>query len=128
MRTVSAVLRNGVGLHFPAAVEDLRGIFADGPANFRRRQGVVSLFHAVGNLFGQILAIIFVRFALKHAAQSWGGVRVRGRHQHVVRGNAGCLAGALFRCVEDFARNHAAVHNDNGELGLAIVKHQTARV
>ena len=88
----------------------------------------MGLLDPLGNLFSEKLDVLFVRIALKNATERGGGVRMRGRDEHVRRGDAGLLLGHCLGSVVNRARDHAAIDDDEGDLGLAVVEHEAAGV
>ena len=116
-----------IGLHLPAAIEHLRRIAADAPANLGGRVAV-RFGDAGGDLLGQEFLVRFVGFALKDASDSRGGVRVGRGNKDSLGWNAGLFLSEPFRQIGDFARHHAAIADGERDGRRAVIENQTAGV
>jgi hypothetical protein len=106
----------------------LVGFFGGGPADAGGFEIVQGAADAVGNAVGEEFLIIGIGLTLENAAAGGGGVRVRGGHHHVLKRQAGSLIHHLLGGIEDFARDHAAIADDEDELGSAIIEGEAAGV
>ena len=119
---------NGPGLHVPAPVENLVRLPAHAPADFRRSKIVHGALDTVGNARCEKFCVIRVRVALENADAGRPGVRVCGRNEYMVGGNAGSLPDQFLGRVHHRARDHATIADHDGEARLAIIEHEAARV
>ena len=90
--------------HVVAAVKNLGGFFSTPPAEARRLQVVQSPADTIGDTSNNktlIVAEHFTRFDIARAAGADRGMRMRGRHQHVLSGYSGLLVEEVFSGVKD---------------------------
>ncbi len=113
----------------PAAAVRVVGRVDDGPAGLRRFERAVGPGDALGNARHDELRIGLVLPAAEAIVhQAGSGMRMRGGHEHPLRGDAGLLLGLKLNRVAQVARDHATVDDRNCQRHIAVGKHQAASV
>src|SRR5207244_7028631 len=110
--------------HYPAAAIDVLRQIAPPPPYPRRLKPTPRLHNTVGDAWDDVGAIFRLRVVAVAAIRRGCGMAVgRGNH-HVGHWNSGGAASDSFCFIEIFARDHAGIHDTEGKLRLAVIKHQ----
>ena len=115
-------------LQFPAAVENVLRHLPRAPADPRRLELVDRPANSVGHPPDEKALVLVERIAHLQgigAAGADSAVRMRGRHHHVRRGQAGRLVDEPLRLVEHLARHPDVVHHHKRQARRAVIEHET---
>ncbi len=122
------IFAHAVGPKDPAAGGGVIGVVDDREGDLCGGEVLVGLVDRAGEEIGEDLDVVGVSIGAETAHAAGGGVAVRGGDEHAIDGDVGELVGAGLGVVEEFAREHAGIDDDERQLLLAVVEHDGAGV